>query len=92
MRIERDEPRTLWSCMTCGAVGDRQSCRNCGAEAMPGEWVPADRYRGAVEERDRLRAAMERAAALDSVNARKTIRQALDALRGVPGVGWPGGR
>jgi hypothetical protein len=47
--IEHKDERTLWSCMACGAIGDHQSCRRCGNEAMPGAWVPADAYRGAVE-------------------------------------------
>jgi hypothetical protein len=47
--------RTLWSCMACGAVGDRQSCHACGAEAMPGAWVPADQLQQMKAENERLR-------------------------------------
>ena len=32
----------MWSCMSCGTIGHAQSCAACGAEAMPGEWVPKD--------------------------------------------------
>jgi hypothetical protein len=31
------EPSTDWTCPACGVLGDRQSCRNCGAECRPAE-------------------------------------------------------
>lgn len=49
---------TTWTCLSCGAIGDRQSCSACGAEAMPGSWVPvADLYR-VVREGQELRSAL----------------------------------
>src|ERR1035441_7003795 len=42
----REEPLTVWTCMSCGHISDGQSCRACGSEAMPERWVreaPTDR-------------------------------------------------
>jgi hypothetical protein len=44
--------------MSCGAIGDRQSCAACGAESMPGEWVPAAKRDELVAENERLRKAL----------------------------------
>lgn len=48
-----------------------QSCFNCGAEAMPGEWVPISQLRGAVERVAELEADLkrERAARRDADRA-----------------------
>jgi transcriptional regulator with XRE-family HTH domain len=35
----REEPLTVWTCMSCGHISDGQSCRACGSEAMPERWV-----------------------------------------------------
>lgn len=32
-------PLEVWTCMSCGGIGESQSCPACGAEAMPGRWV-----------------------------------------------------
>jgi hypothetical protein len=38
----REEAVTVWTCMSCGVIGDAQSCGDCGHEAMPGRWLEAD--------------------------------------------------
>jgi hypothetical protein len=38
---EVDE-RDNWTCMSCGAISEAQSCRGCGAECRPGRWVTAE--------------------------------------------------
>jgi hypothetical protein len=37
-----EESITVWTCMSCGQIGDAQSCGNCGHEAMPGRWLEAE--------------------------------------------------
>lgn len=32
----------VWTCMSCGAIVEGQSCLSCGSEAMPGHWVRAE--------------------------------------------------
>lgn len=39
----------VWTCMTCGVIGDRQSCGACGAESRPGRWVREAKLATAVE-------------------------------------------
>ena len=37
----RETEKTVWTCMSCGEIGEGQSCGNCGHEAMPGRWLEA---------------------------------------------------
>jgi hypothetical protein len=86
--IRRAGERTLWSCMACGSVGDRQSCHACGAEAMPGAWVPADRLAGAVSALESIRDRLEpfvkggEPAAEDAVDIYEIAAHAINQLRG----------
>jgi hypothetical protein len=51
------DPLECWTCMSCGVIGDAQSCGACGAGARPGRWVLAEQ----AEARERaLREALER--------------------------------
>lgn len=40
--LDVEQSSTVWTCMSCGAISDRQSCAECGAECRPGRWVNAD--------------------------------------------------
>ena len=43
-----DHSRTAaWTCLSCGCIGDQQSCRECGGESMPGTWVEQGRAQAA---------------------------------------------
>jgi hypothetical protein len=34
-----EEEQEVWTCMSCGIVGESQSCFECGSEAQPGYWL-----------------------------------------------------
>lgn len=59
------DEQTVWTCMSCGGIGEAQSCWQCGAEARPGRWVRADATLGGEAEGEHAKRWIEKVAALD---------------------------